>query len=114
MKLTELLAGIGTEPVASSKAKADITGLSADSRKVKAGDLFIAMQGGKTDGANYAQEAVQRGAVAVLSEKPLPGLGAPVFTTSGTRKALALLAGNFYGNPARELRSEERRVGKEC
>ncbi len=103
MKLTELLAGIGTEPVASSKAKADVTGLSADSRKVKPGDFFIAMQGGKTDGANYAQEAVQRGAVAVLSEKALPGLGVPVFTTSGTRKALALLAGNFYGNPAREL-----------
>ncbi len=103
MKLTELLAGIGTEPVASSKAKADITGLTADSRQVKAGDLFIALQGAKSDGANYAQEAVQRGAVAVLSEKPLPGLGVPVFTTSGTRKALALLAGNFYGNPAREL-----------
>lgn len=103
MKLTELLAGVGTEPVASTKAKADITGLASDSRKVKAGDLFIAMQGAKTDGANYAQEAVQKGAVAVLSEKPLPGLGAPVFITSGTRKALALLAGNFYGNPAREL-----------
>ena len=69
MKLTELLAGVGTEPVASTRAKADITGLSADSRQVKPGDLFIAVPGTKADGTQYAHEAVQRGAVAVLAEK---------------------------------------------
>ncbi len=103
MKLTEVLAGIGTEPVASTKAKVDITGVTADSRAVKPGDLFVAVPGTKTDGAQFAHDAVARGAVAVLSEKPLSGLTAPVFTVTHARKALALAAGNFYGNPAREL-----------
>ncbi len=103
MKLTELLAGVGTEPVASTKAKADITGISADSRSVKPGDLFVAVPGTKTDGVQYAHEAVQRGAAAVLSEKTIGGLTVPLFVTPSVRKALALVAGNFYGNPAREL-----------
>ncbi len=103
MKLTELLAGVGTEPVASSKAKADITGVSADSRSVKPGDLFVAVPGTKTDGVQFAHEAIQRGAVAVLSEKTIGGLTVPLFITPSVRKALALVAGNFYGNPAREL-----------
>ena len=41
MKLNELLAGVGTEPPAAPKHKGEITGLSHDSRQVKAGDLFI-------------------------------------------------------------------------
>ncbi|MFT3706634.1 MAG: UDP-N-acetylmuramoyl-L-alanyl-D-glutamate--2,6-diaminopimelate ligase [Archangium sp.] len=103
MKLTELLAGVGTEPVASTKAKADITGVTADSRSVKPGDLFVAVPGTKTDGVQYAHEAVQRGAAAILSEKSVSGVTVPVFVTPSARKALALVAGNFYGNPAREL-----------
>jgi UDP-N-acetylmuramoyl-L-alanyl-D-glutamate--2,6-diaminopimelate ligase len=103
MKLTELLAGVGTEPVASTKAKADITGVCADSRFAKPGDLFVAVPGTKADGSQFAHEAVQKGAVAVLAEKSISGLTAPIFITPSTRKALALVAGNFYGNPAREL-----------
>jgi UDP-N-acetylmuramoyl-L-alanyl-D-glutamate--2,6-diaminopimelate ligase len=103
MKLTELLAGVGTDPVASTKAKADVTGVTSDSRAVKPGDLFVAVPGTKADGAQFAHEAVQRGAVAVLAEKPLGGLQTPLFITPSARKALALVAGNFYGNPAREL-----------
>ncbi|MBE2252662.1 MAG: UDP-N-acetylmuramoyl-L-alanyl-D-glutamate--2,6-diaminopimelate ligase [Myxococcus sp.] len=103
MKLTEVLAGVATEPVASAKAKIDVAGLSTDSRKVKAGDLFIAVPGSTTDGTQYARAAVEQGAVAVISEKPVPGLAAPLFITPSARKAVALIAGNFYGNPAREL-----------
>lgn len=103
MKLTELLAGVGTEPVASTKAKADITGVTADSRAVKPGDLFIAVPGTKADGVQFAHEAVQKGAAAILSEKSVSGVQVPVFITPSARKALALVAGNFYGNPAREL-----------
>ncbi len=103
MKLTELLAGVGTEPVASTRAKADITGVTADSRAVKPGDLFVAVPGTRTDGVQYAHEAVQRGAAAILSEKTVGGVTVPVFVTPSARKALALVAGNFYGNPARDL-----------
>lgn len=103
MKLTELLAGVGTEPVASSKAKVDVTGVTADSRTVKPGDLFVAVPGTKADGAQFAHDAIAKGAVAVLAEKPIGGVQVPLFITPSAHKALALIAGNFYGNPAREL-----------
>jgi len=102
MKLTELLAGVGTEPVA-SKAKADVTSVTADSREVQPGALFVAVPGTKADGGQFALDAVRKGAVAVVSEKPLTGVQVPVFTVQSARKALSLIAGNFYGNPAREL-----------
>ncbi len=103
MKLTELLAGVGTEPVASTRSKVDVTGVCADSRLVKPGDLFVAVPGTKTDGLQFVHEAVAKGAVAVLAEKGMGGVTAPVFVTPGTRKALAQVAGNIYGNPARDL-----------
>ncbi len=81
MKLTELLAGVGTEPVASTKAKADITGVCSDSRFARPGDLFIAVPGTKADGSQFAHEAVQKGAVAVLAEKTISGLTVPLFVT---------------------------------
>ncbi|MDX2011383.1 MAG: UDP-N-acetylmuramoyl-L-alanyl-D-glutamate--2,6-diaminopimelate ligase [Myxococcaceae bacterium] len=103
MKLNEVLAGVSTEPVASTKAKVDVTGVSTDSRQVKAGDLFIAVPGITADGTQFARAAVEKGAVAVVSEKAVPGLTVPLFLTPSARKAVALIAGNFYGNPAREL-----------
>jgi UDP-N-acetylmuramoyl-L-alanyl-D-glutamate--2,6-diaminopimelate ligase len=103
MKLTELLAGVGTEPVASTRSKVDVTGICADSRNVKPGDLYVAIPGTKVDGLQFVNDAVAKGAVAVLAEKAIGGVSAPVFITPGTRKALSLIAGNFYGNPARDL-----------
>lgn len=103
MKLTELLAGVGTEPVASSKAKVDVTSVTADSREVTPGSLFVAVPGTKGDGLQYVNDAVKAGAVAVVAEKAVGGVQAPVFQVPSARKALALIAGNFYGNPAREL-----------
>ncbi|MCA2981373.1 MAG: UDP-N-acetylmuramoyl-L-alanyl-D-glutamate--2,6-diaminopimelate ligase [Myxococcaceae bacterium] len=103
MKLNEVLAGVGTEPVASTKAKVEVTGLTTDSRRVKPGDLFIAVPGATADGTQFARAAVEQGAVAVLAEKPVPGLSVPLFLTASARKAAALAAGNFHGNPAREL-----------
>jgi UDP-N-acetylmuramoyl-L-alanyl-D-glutamate--2,6-diaminopimelate ligase len=103
MKLTEVLAGIGTEPVASARAKIDVAGLCTDSRAVKAGELFIAVPGSTTDGTQFARAAAEKGAVAVIAEKPVPGLSVPLFLTPSARKAVALIAGNFYGNPARDL-----------
>lgn len=103
MKLTELLAGVGTEPVASSRTKLDVLGLTADSRQVKAGDLFFAVPGTKADGSVFAAEAASRGAIAIITEREVQGVAVPVFKVASVRKALALVAGNFYGNPAREM-----------
>ena len=48
--------------------------MTADSRKVTAGDVFVAVPGTRVDGARFARDAVRRGAAAVLAESPpLPG-----------------------------------------
>ena len=55
---------------------AEVSGVTADSRKVSQGTVFVAIKGGKSDGAGFAFEAVRNGAVAIVSEVPFQrGLG---------------------------------------
>jgi UDP-N-acetylmuramoyl-L-alanyl-D-glutamate--2,6-diaminopimelate ligase len=103
MKLTDVLAGCGAEQVSGGRSSMEVTGVTQDSRRVKAGDLFVAVPGTKEDGAQYIGEAVSRGAVAVVSEKPVGSSQVPFFKVSNARKALALIAANFYGRPAQQL-----------
>jgi len=76
-----------------------VTGISADSRTVKPGFLFAAVQGAKTDGLAFLPQAVAQGAVAVLAERepsaPLPDDVALV-NVPNVRRALALAAAKFY------------------
>ncbi|HEX5745027.1 MAG TPA: UDP-N-acetylmuramoyl-L-alanyl-D-glutamate--2,6-diaminopimelate ligase [Archangium sp.] len=102
MKLTDVLAGCGAEQTSGGRTPADVTGVSQDSRKVKPGDLFVAVPGTKEDGAQFVGEAVSRGAVAVVSEKSLSSQ-VPFFKVSNARKALALIAANYHGRPADKL-----------
>ena len=51
----------------------DIRGLAYDSRKVGPGFLFFAFSGAKTDGAQFAQAALGKGAAAIVSDRPAPG-----------------------------------------
>ncbi len=74
-----------------------VTGVTADSRKVQPGYLFAALPGAKADGAAFAAQAVAAGAVAVLSAEPLEGLDAPVLTCADPRRAYALAAAAFWG-----------------
>lgn len=74
-----------------------VTGVTADSRKVQPGYLFAALPGAKADGAVFAAQAVAAGAVAVLSAEPLEGLDAPVLTCADPRRAYALAAATFWG-----------------
>lgn len=102
MKLTDVLAGVGAEQQSGSRASLEVTGVAHDSRKVKAGDLFVALPGAAVDGANFAAEARQKGAVAVVAQRPVQ-LEGPVFTVQSARLALAGIAANFYRKPASEL-----------
>ncbi len=74
----------------------DVTGLSADSRTIKPGMVFIALAGTKADGAKYIESAVSNGAVAVVSgaEASAP---VPVLAVSNPRRYLALAAARFSG-----------------
>ena len=80
----------------------EVTSLHYDTRHVRPGGLFVAIEGFLTDGHRYIQDAVKMGAVAVVSQKPTD-TPVPVFQVSDSRKALALLADRFFGNPSRHL-----------
>ncbi len=80
-------------------------GVKQDSRRVEAGDLFVARSGGKVSGADFAQAALERGAVALIVERgaPRPALGVPMIEVADARRSLALAAEAVYGNPSRAL-----------
>jgi UDP-N-acetylmuramoyl-L-alanyl-D-glutamate--2,6-diaminopimelate ligase len=83
----------GTEPV---------SGVTADSRQVLPGSVFVAVTGTRTDGLTFVDEAVHRGALLIVADKPCQA-GVPVLQVDDCREALALLARSFYEDPARSM-----------
>ena len=81
-----------------------ISGLTMDSRRVVPGSLFFALPGLRTDGAAFIDEAINRGAVAVVTQKPvtLPH-GKVTFQVADARATLARVAQRYYRFPDREL-----------
>jgi UDP-N-acetylmuramoyl-L-alanyl-D-glutamate--2,6-diaminopimelate ligase len=76
---------------------AEVSGLAADSRAVRPGEVFFALAGSKTDGARFIDQAIASGAVAVASDHPPQGgCRVPFVTTRNPRRALALAAAKFY------------------
>jgi UDP-N-acetylmuramyl-tripeptide synthetase len=75
-----------------------------DSRTVTPGGLFVAIQGHRWDGYTYIEEAIENGAVAVLTEKEWSGRPSiSVAQVENARRALAAVSSAFYGDPCREL-----------
>ena len=75
-----------------------ITGVTADSRKVAPGSLFVALPGVTADGRAFIPQALSNGAAAVLAPSGTPREAAPLLVTSGDiRRAYALAARGFYG-----------------
>ncbi len=104
--MTLLLAEVDPVEVTGDPGAMEVTGVEHDSRRVVPGNLFVCLAGATTDGHDHVPEAVERGAVGVVSERPLAGRGAIVYVqvAPGTaRPALARLAAAFQGHPAREL-----------
>ncbi len=76
----------------------EITGVVCDSSQVQKGDIFVAIRGCQSDGSAYIQQAIEKGAVAIVTEQALPYIQVP-----DARQALAQLSGAFYGYPARKM-----------
>ena len=97
MRLQEL-DGVTFANPAASPIDVEITGVTADSRKVAPGDLFVAVTGVKADGAAYAKSAADAGAVAVLCgpDADVGVLDIPVIRTDDPRRALALIAAKLH------------------
>ncbi|MCX6438243.1 MAG: UDP-N-acetylmuramoyl-L-alanyl-D-glutamate--2,6-diaminopimelate ligase [Actinobacteria bacterium] len=84
-----------------------ITGISQSSNEVEEGDIFIALAGEKAHGAQFAADAIQRGAKAVLTDTAGAVLitGVPVLITSNPRRSAGVLGAWFYSEPMRDLYS---------
>jgi UDP-N-acetylmuramoyl-L-alanyl-D-glutamate--2,6-diaminopimelate ligase len=97
MKLREILPPDAA--IETGNADLDVKGVSADSRAVKGGEVFVAIEGGKTDGLKFVGPAIAAGAAAVLAQRrpdtPLPPHVAFV-RVGNARRALALVATKFF------------------
>ena len=104
MKLADIARGV-TDSRLEGDGDVDVTGIAYDSRRVKPGDLFVAVSGLHEDGHVFAADAVARGGVAVALERqvPLPH-GIPMLLLPSTRIGLAEIAAEFYGRPSRRLK----------
>jgi UDP-N-acetylmuramoyl-L-alanyl-D-glutamate--2,6-diaminopimelate ligase len=96
MKIADLL--IDSARLDARAGAVEIGGITADSRVVKKGDLFVAMTGSKADGLGFVEPAVKAGAAAVMAERlpDAPSGGAVFVKVENARRALALAASRFY------------------
>lgn len=103
--LTDLLAEIDTLDT-SGDLSCSISSIEYDSRRVTPGALFVALPGEHVDGAQYIEDAAQRGAEAILTQTPCSlGGDFPCVQVENARLALAQLSCVFYGSPAEKLTS---------
>lgn len=98
MYLSELLKGMFI------RSDIDIKGITNNSNEVKSGYLFIAAKGSRADGNQFVEDAIRRGAVAVLSENKYPDRNGVFFIkTDLINNRLPQIAKIFYGNPSSKL-----------
>jgi UDP-N-acetylmuramoyl-L-alanyl-D-glutamate--2,6-diaminopimelate ligase len=111
MRFEELLSG--AEVVRRAGPNAQVGGVEYDSRRVRPGSLFLAMQGETTDGNRYIGKAVEQGAAAVVTDsavvfaetaKRYSGIAVAEVPAGGGRRAMASIAANFFGRPERKLK----------
>ena len=106
MKLYDLLLNI--EYTAYNSANPEISDIIYDSRKVTDGTAFVCLKGYTSDGHKYAKSAVEKGAVALIISDELDfevPQNVAVIRTENTRLALALMSAEFFGNPAKEIKT---------
>ena len=103
MRLAELVERLGGG-VLMGDASVAVKGISHDSRRISRGDLFAALPGRRTHGVDFLDQALARGAVAVLSSRQRPrGVTVPWIRSSRPRRLMALAAWALAGDPQREL-----------
>ena len=104
MKLSELITNLDTKEI-NGDLNLNIKGIYHDSREIKRDFLFVCIKGFTFDGHNFIDEAINRGAVALIVEKDIPPRpGVTIIRVDDSRKALAILANQFYGFPSRKLK----------
>lgn len=80
-----------------------VVNVTCDSRKVEAGSVFVCVKGEKADGHDFAQKAIDAGAVAVVTQRRL-GLDREIVTGKNLRLVYGLLCSSLYNNPSEKLK----------
>jgi UDP-N-acetylmuramoyl-L-alanyl-D-glutamate--2,6-diaminopimelate ligase len=111
MKLSDLLPPDATYD--SRFAALEVTGVTADSRAVKPGDVFVAIPGTKADGLQYIPQAIANGAIAVIAERRPDASGDIAFAqVRNVRRALALAAAKLFRRQPRVIAAVTGTSGK--
>jgi UDP-N-acetylmuramoyl-L-alanyl-D-glutamate--2,6-diaminopimelate ligase len=103
LALSELVARGWAERVVGD-ASIHVRGIRHDSRRCEQGDLFVAVAGASSDGADHVRDAVARGAVAILAERQLAA-AVPLVLTKDALLALAKIARALYDDPSATLKT---------
>ena len=105
MKLSALLSSLKNYKLYADSKNMDVevSGLCADSRIYKKGELFICIKGERVDSHRYGVEALEKGAVAIVTERKLDVHGVQILVED-SRLAMSLLASAFYGDPSKKLK----------
>ena len=100
--LTQILKPLGIDE--SKIPEVLISGLSFNSKTVKEGDLFIAIQGSRKNGQSYIADAVNSGAAAIITNKSFTeNTEIPIIKVENSRKALSIIASEYYCHPSRAM-----------
>ena len=100
MNFLELLKGV---EVSAQSGNSPVTGVEYDSRRVKPGNVFVAMRGESSDGNHFVEQAIAAGAAAVVTDSDRAPANVAWAKVPHGRRALAGLSANFYGRPAEKL-----------
>lgn len=105
MKFKDLLNNLDFS-IISGELDININKIVYDNRKIEPGDVFFCIKGFKTDGHNFAEAAIAAGASAIVCQDVIEGLDTccTVIKVENTRKALAIAASNYYGEPSKKLK----------
>jgi len=113
MKLREIAPADGE--FEARHAEIEVSGVTADSRTVRRGDVFVAIAGGKTDGLRFITPAIAAGAAAIAAEHapptPLP-VGTAFIQVANARRAVASIAAKFYPRQPRTIAAVTGTSGK--
>ncbi len=101
MDLSTIVKNIKTREVLNFK-DIDIKGISYNSNTINSHEIFVCLKGEHVDGHDFAQKAFEKGAVALMTEKPL-NIEIPQLVVESTQESIADLAALFYHNPSYEL-----------
>lgn len=104
MTLSEILKNIDGKVIKGS-TDTNISDIVFDSRKASNGCMFVCLRGSSFDGHKFINDAIEKGAIAILSEVELNIKNAIVIITPDTRKALAKISSNFFKNPSSKIKT---------